>query len=273
MENLARIPEASVTQQDLKLLRDQVDLLQIAAEGQRKPWYRQWAVLTSIIAALFSAVTFAVAQHNQDQQEIRAKKEELRSVLVNLIGLQEDFQTKVMPIPDPVQRANASSFINTKNVIFLEEAERLAEQLDKQVSASEYNVLAIAKQNQSDFERAEQYFVRAVAAARDPITKATALRNLGTFYFQSSPRRDVRRARKNLEDAVNTTENASDDYSKYVTGLSYEQWAFSEKMNGFHAEATRALDLAAQRYGTMSASNSLRKWAEESLAARRAQIH
>src|SRR2546423_7235586 len=51
------------TSADLKLLRDRVDLLQIAATEKQQPWYKQRPSLASLLALGASIVTFVISQH------------------------------------------------------------------------------------------------------------------------------------------------------------------------------------------------------------------
>jgi len=57
------------TAADLKLIRDRVDLLQIAATEKQLPWYKQRPSLASLLALRVLIVTFLISQHGSSLQE------------------------------------------------------------------------------------------------------------------------------------------------------------------------------------------------------------
>ena len=59
---------------DLKILRDQVDLLQISTSERNKPWFKDTSSMISILAVLLSVFTFFYSQLSQNAEEIRSKK-------------------------------------------------------------------------------------------------------------------------------------------------------------------------------------------------------
>jgi hypothetical protein len=259
--------EEHSVQADLRLLRDQVDRLQIEAAEKKRPWYRQLPSLLSLAAFVFSIFTAVLSQFQSSQADIRSKKEEMRKLLDDLVRVQSEFQDRVIEIKDPAKREIASALLNTRHGMYLEATEVLASQIPKAVSSSEYGILASEKSRISDFKKAEVYQLRAIEAARDPITKCIAYRALATLYFWS-PLRDFAKGRKAFEDAVSAVAAATDDYSLYVLGYTYESWGFGELSNGFRMEGWQRIDRARKYYNDMSASNPLRKWALEPLEAR-----
>src|SRR5262245_6972342 len=110
--------EASfVTHDEFKLVRDQVDILQVASAEKRIPWYRQRPSPMSLVALIFSVFTFLLTQHSASLQEIRSKKEELRKLIIEMLAFQENFSSTVKTISDPGAREVASSLLNAKRVI------------------------------------------------------------------------------------------------------------------------------------------------------------
>ena len=260
--------ESLVTPSDLKLLRDQIDQLQLATAEKKQPWYRQRPSLMSLLALVFSAYTFVVTQQRADLQEIRSKKEELRKVLGELISFQESNLALITTVTNPQQREAVSSLLNAKRGISLQTAEALADELRGKVSSSEYGTLAREKSFTSDFNKAEMYFLEATIAARDNNPKATALRDVGVFYFQPTRLRDLGKARDYFGKSIEVSTAGEDDYSIYTTGYTYEAWGLWELQNGLLSEGKAKLQNAREYYTKIKPPNMLGQWALESLEKR-----
>lgn len=255
------------TAADLKLVRDQVDLLQIAAAEKQQPWYKQRPSLASLLALGASIVTFVIAQHGSSLQEIRSKQEALRKLLTDVVASQIDQQDQLTRISDPVKRAQFLSQMNNKRVIWIDAAESLVDQLGKHVSSSEYQTLAMQKWSDSEFEKAKQYYVKALDAAKDRFGQTVALRSLGSFYLQCPPMRNLEQGREYFKTAVATLGNPTDDYSNYLMGFTYEMWAYGDQFNNLLNERAEHIKRAREYYSTMSPINPLRDSALSNLAA------
>ncbi len=259
---------------EIKLIRDQVDQLQIAAAEKRKPWHKQRPSLMSLVALAFSIFTFALTQQKASLQEVRSKREELRKLLLELVACRETFTKELMPLPgdtaDQRQSKDAgSSLLNSRRAIFLEAAEALADQLSGHVSSSEYNVLANEKLAQADFKKAGSYFLLATHVDADPISNAVASRAAGMFCF-SPQGRNFDEGRKWFAKACASTENEQDDYSIYHTGMSYQCWGFSEVSWSFKEDGRSKLKKALECYERMSPGNprgvNARAWLQAEMA-------
>jgi tetratricopeptide (TPR) repeat protein len=242
---------------ELKLLRDQVDLLQIAASEKKKPWYRQTSSIISIVALLFSIITGIYTQIARHEQEIRSQKDELRKTLATLLDLREDLNGRINSIPDAQMRESASISLNNKRMVYLEAAEFLITKMPGQVSSSECNVLANEHLMDSNFAQAERYFLKAIDASGTDINKVTALRALAWFYFYDGPRRDFEKGREYFEKAIEVLTNPTDAYSIFTLGYTYEQWGLIEISNGFE-EGHQKIERARKYYSDLPGNFSLR---------------
>jgi tetratricopeptide (TPR) repeat protein len=260
----APISDAPVTQGDLKLLRDQIDLLQVSG-ASKTPWYRQIPLLISLCALALSILTFFVSQQRLRQEEIRSKKTELRTTLLELVSFQEAFNTKVRPIKDPRERGEASSILNSKRNLQLENAQSIAGQIAQHVSSPEYTILAYEMAKQSDFQRAEQYFTAATKLKQADILKAAALRSLGEFYFQPTPSKDIQKGRRFFNEALQLLTNANDDYSLYSMGNINESLGLCELGNGNMIEGGGKIELAREFYRKIKPPNQMGIWALQDL--------
>jgi len=254
---------------EMKLIRDQIDELQIASAEKRKPWYREPSTFISFAAFVASIITFVISQGSQEVQDVRARKEHLESLLTNLVALQEELAEASRTISDPLVFEQHSAMLNQKNLVYLEEAELLVDQLGKNVSSSEYNVLASEMLIVSNFRKAENYLAKGVGAAQDDLSRAIAYRNLAQFYFMPSQFRNFDQGRKTFQASVDAMKDSQgDDYSKYAVGFTYEAWGWAEKTNGFPDEGEKMLERALKYYGDISVQDPLRQRALQSFSSR-----
>lgn len=252
---------------DLKLVRDRVDLLQIAASEKQQPWYKQRPSLASLLALGASIVTFVISQHGSSLQEIRSKQEVLRRLLTDVVTSQIEEQDQLTRISDPGQRIQFSSAMNNKRIIWIDAAESLVDQLTNHVSSSEYQTLAMQKWNNSEFAKAEQYYVKSLVAARDRFARTVAFRSLGSFYLQCPTMKNLEMGREYFEAAVATLGNPTDDYSNYLMGYAYEYWAYGDQSNNLLDERAEHVKRAREYYSRISPANALRDSGLNGLAA------
>jgi predicted transcriptional regulator len=255
------------TAADLKLVRDQVDQLQIAAAEKQQPWYKQRPSLASLLALAASIVTFIISQHGSSLQEIRSKQEALRKLLTDVVASQIQEQDQLTRISDPVTRVQFSSAMNNERIIWLDAAESLVDQLGKRVSSSEYQTLANQKWSNSEFEKAKEYYVKSLDAARDRFARTVAFRSLGSFYLQCPTMKNLEQGRECFEKAVATLENPTDDYSNYLMGYAYEFWAYGDQSNNLGEERAQHVKKAREYYSRISPANPLQNSALSNLAA------
>jgi hypothetical protein len=255
------------TSADLKLVRDQVDLLQIAATEKQQPWYKQRPSLASLLALGASIVTFVISQHGSSLQEIRSKQETLRKLLTDVLTQQIEQQDQLTRISDPGKRAQFSSVLNNKRIIWLNAAESLVDQLGTHVSSSEYETLAEQERNNAEFEKAKQYYVKSVHVAKDRFARSVAFRALGDFYLRCLPMRDLKQGQEYFNKAIAALGNPTDDYSNYMMGYTYEMWAYGDQFNNLGNERAEHVKKAREYYSAISQSNPLRDSGLYTLAA------
>jgi hypothetical protein len=247
-----------VSPADLKLLRDQVDLLQIATAEKQKPWYQQRPSLISLLALIASVITFGISQQGASRHEIREKQEQLRRLLVDIAEIYTKGLTAEADVPDPTVRMRYLAFLNNKRDVWMDAAEALTEDLRGYVSTSEYGTLAEQKTLSSEYERADKYNLAALTAAKDRYARSRAYRALGAFTMQA-PGRDVERARKYFEAAISELGDPADDYTKMLLGYTYENWAYAERNIGrLDEEFRQHVKKAREWYSGMSELNPQR---------------
>lgn len=203
-------------------------------------------------------------------EQTSAQHEELRNIITKLVDLQEEFQTKVMPITDLQMREFAGTLLNTKRTVYLESAQNLVRKIPRTVSSSEYARLAFEFANDSNFTQAEAYYERALQSAQSTLAKVVAARGIAAFYFGQGPQRDFARARQYFEQAIDLLKNPTDAYSLYTLGYTYETWGLVELYNGFIDEGNRKLSFARKYYNDLPNDYRLK---HQSLAAIEAKIN
>ncbi len=206
-------------------------------------------VLSALLGAFVGAfVTGVFSWWIQNVEQNRSRREELRNITMQLIELRDKFNNEVSAMPDAGKRETASIFINNKRQIYLESAINITRQIPKQVASSEYAFLAFEFMADANFKQAEEFYKKAVSAAKFTLARIIALRAIGSFYFLQSPLRNFELGRKYFKEAVDLLSNPSDAYSLYTQGYTYETWGLQELANGFELEGRSKIDSARKYY-------------------------
>lgn len=206
-------------------------------------------VFSALIGALVGAFATGIfSWWIQKVEQNRSKREELRNITMQLIELRDKFNNEISALPDASKREAASISLNNKRQIYLEAAINITEQIPSQIASSEYTFLAFEFFADSNFKQAEEFYKKAIRAARFPLARIIALRALGSFYFSQSPLRNFELGRKYFKEAVDLLANPADAYSIYTQGYSYETWGLQELANGFELEGRSKIDSARKYY-------------------------
>lgn len=222
-------------------------------------------VVAGIGGAFIGAIlTFVSAWWLHRRQEISSLREELRNAIMALLDLSEEAESKSSSLPDERRRDSLLQLINQKRVVYMQAAEALVNKIPKNVSSAEYRVLAREFWDDADFPLAKEYHRRSIKVSRSTVSKAVAYRSLADFYFRPSPAQDINAGRSSYQKAVDLVQGATDAYSMYVRGYTYELWGFGELYNGFEVEGNQKISLARKCYGGLpddfSLKHDLLKW-------------
>jgi hypothetical protein len=202
-------------------------------DASQDPWYENANTLSSVVAVAISILALAVSQRQSKAQSRRERREELRTVIERLVALREELisTAKVM---DAQEREASGAFNNVKRSIYLQAAENIAEELGGSVSASEYLVLGVENESDSDFKQARQYYEKAVKASSglSAWNQSLAWRSLASSYFLQEPFRDLGKGREHFEKAIGSTAGSNDPYTIYTEAFTYRTWAGKEFFAG-----------------------------------------
>jgi TPR repeat protein len=235
-------------------LQDRIYQLEIKGAEKNLPWYRQAGTYFSVAAALISLVSLWYSQHHDTVEEIRSKREALRSVLVSLVDLEtEGAATNATRNLDPQTQEIRSEAFGAKQALYLQEAESLIDWIgghSQDVPPSEYVILGQGLSSTSNVSAAERYYLSGVEASHNATDRQICARLLAQIYFGPGSQRDFEKGRRYFTMAVDVPVPL-DPYMQETLGQTYEMWGSAELWNGFRDTGTAKLDQARQYYNEL----------------------
>lgn len=180
----------STPEELIAFLTLRVDSLELASKEKQKPWYRQPSVILSVAALILSVVTTVYIQATTNQETIRAKKEELRKLVIALVELHQEARKSLTSPMD-----GGGQLLTAKQGVYLQAADRLVQQLPRDVSSYEYLILANEHGSSGDSDKAEKYFSEAAIIGTTPLDRAQSLRMLAVAHFSPGPRQNFEKGR------------------------------------------------------------------------------
>jgi len=182
-------------------MKAEIDSLQISAADATKPWYRQASVLIAFLALIFSAGTTFYSVRRTHDQDVHNAKIELRDLIQRLtsfpirnLDLDQKYPT------DTAARAQASSLLNTENIVLAKQAVDVINEIPDEVTSVEYFAVASSLAFSGDYGQTSEFYKRALDSADDALDFSTAARSLGLAAFS---RGDVHKGRAAFEQALN----------------------------------------------------------------------
>ncbi len=240
-----------VTQADLKLVRDQVDQLQLVLAKTRNPWYREPVNITSAMAAVVAVVSLFVSSHQGGQQQLREKREEFRSVLEQLVSMTDEenmLLNEGRNHPEKFRRLNS---LRTSRDLFRSSAEMLAKDLGPNVLFTEYLIMGDQSKAANDNQKAGKYYDMALQTTNDPIDLNQAHRRHAWLY-SSLLLRNQNEMRKRFMQALEPVKDGRNDLIRFTAGNTYADWGFQEYNLKNYDEALKRQKQAEQIFLHMS---------------------
>jgi len=225
----------------LRLLKKEVDALQVAVMSQRTPWYKNVPALISVLAFVFSFGTTYVSYVRTRSQDILSARVELRGLLQRLSNLPRDnVEVGKKYSDDPRTIAVLSGMLNQENALLARQAAEIARKLPREyVSATEYYAVAGALQAAYNPQGAKEFAAMAIESSKDFNDQIAALRLSATLMFGTG---QPEAGRVEYQKALNVFSvfRGYDEFTKKSTHIWTElSWAYSEAGIG-------AKDLATQ---------------------------
>jgi hypothetical protein len=171
-------------------IKREVDALQVHVMEKAKPWYRQIPVLVSLIVSIgalsFSFWTNYKAEDRLDREEEHATRVELRELIQRLQALpKENFDLFRTYNDDPSGQSALSALLNTENLVLTSQAAELIEELDGDVTATEYYATAQGFYLSDRPAEATKLVEAGLRVAKDPVNEVALLRQDATIRFAS----------------------------------------------------------------------------------------
>ncbi len=226
-------------QAQIRLLRDQVDALQIAATEKKRPWFKDLSMVLSMLALGLSVLSTVRTVYRESAGDVKAKREEIRGMLVTLIQQKESDDSA------------ASSRIQTPSReygVLLDAIEAVEKEVPDSLSYSEYAEIGALESTYGDPLRGVIYYEKAIEEARDDVERFRAHQSIGAVFFTASAYRDVKRGESEHDIATNIAcAHTAPNYG-YLCAIGFAYWATGEFASGQGATgaeyAARALDKA-----------------------------
>jgi hypothetical protein len=175
-----------------------------------------------------------------------ALRSELTDLLSRIIRGQLD-NTKLLKehAGDAGYVQTVSSTLTQESAFLLSEATLLIEQIPDLVGAVEYNTLAVSLFNTGDVGRAEEYYRRAIHAARGPSELTMAQRSFAQFLFSIGR---VSEARTLYQVALEDLPE-NDPMTPQTNGYTLQGWAWHEaNLTGDQARARQLFERAREQF-------------------------
>lgn len=169
----------------LKLLNAEVDALQIVAAERARPWYKNAATIISLLAFLFSfGVTLESCTRTRNE-DIRARREELRTILQKLTELPKEIRKDSITYsanPDVIR--SLQSISGQESALLAQQASEILASLPPSVAKAEefYGVGAALEATGALAEAARH--MRISRERANPITYAAAAFALVRILFR-----------------------------------------------------------------------------------------
>ncbi len=211
----AGAPEATSAGSDeqledrLRLMKAEIDGLQVAAAERNRPWFRQPSIIISVLALVLSLASTGYGTWLAEQQHVREARAELAQLIQRLSALpKENLELQTSYASNATVLAQLASAVNAENLVLARQAADIVERrIPDHVSAIECYAVASALIFSSDFDTSRRLLELGLARANDPVSHSTLLRAHAAGLYRSG---DVAAGRERMQ-------AARDIFSRYPT--------------------------------------------------------
>lgn len=227
-------------------LRRRVDELEVRAEEKTRPWYKQFSTWVSVAALLLSIVTGILSLRFQSTTDIRAKKTELREIVMGLLDLNAEAQKTLKD-----GGARDYGDLSQKAFVLLQEAQFSLEQLPpRDVLPSELVVLGMASLQNGEQSRGLEYLQTAIGISRTSRDKIGIRSTIAAFYMSPGTEQNIAEADRLYKEAVGCQTPAvncpepKDYFELGAIAQAYMMWGMGEERNGSMSDGKAKLAYA-----------------------------
>lgn len=169
-------------------IKREVDALQVHVMEKAAPWYKQIplvvTLLVSVAALGFSFWTNNKSEERLVRQDRHAARAELRGLIQRLQALpKEAFNASRTYSEDPVARNAFGGLIITETLVLAQQASELIEELDGEVTGTEYYATSYAFGATGQWAEATRLVDEGLEVTSDPSTQTALLRQAATARF------------------------------------------------------------------------------------------
>jgi len=164
------------------LLKKEVDALQVESMPSKKPWYREVVTLVAFAALLFSFGTTAVSYYRTALQDVRASRIELGKLIKEITSIPEKHAKMLINFKEPLTIAELSAQLNNRNLVLAKQESSVIEKIENStfgrgaVLDVEYTAVATALGNSMQFDKAKVYHEEAAKRSNNPALEAGTIR-------------------------------------------------------------------------------------------------
>lgn len=233
--------------EQLRLAQAEISEIRLERQEEKKPWWRQTAVVISVIGLLLSS---GFSLYTALDQVAQRKATALDSRLSDIVALRmEDARQSVaLASTNLTAYRSWSSVAVVKRAMLIDEAVAAVRDLHDKISATA--ALAIGNELIQDgrYAEAERIAKVGLAVARASKSSTAALTNLlaQVYLLQGSPFYNPAKGRQLYHEAIDSFSNRA-DYSALSTQLNTVLWwASAEAGTGNPTESAQLIQLARQ---------------------------
>ena len=240
----------------IKILKGEVDAIQIKLLREHTPWYKNIPVIVSIAALLFSLGTTYVSYDRTETQDIQNSKSELRSILQRIALLpKENLELQEKYSDDSEKAAFLSGYINQENSLLAKQAHEIVNRLPpSQVSSTEYLAVGQALLTAYDDESAKNLLRQANKTADTINEELGSLRIYANFLYITGQPEAGKIEYKKAKDAF-TQYPMYNDYTQKSSHIETElAWSYSEANIGNISSAMQHVSIAEDIVSTLTPS-------------------
>ena len=234
-----------ITEEELKILKAEVDTLQIQASEKQKPWISRPSNILSLFALLFSFGTTAFSFWKSHNEEIANNRSEVRQLIQRVTRLPIENFDLTLKYKDNAQGQQLVSMIMQEQLLLANQAAEKINLFPDSFTSTEYFAVAGALASVNSPIFVPQFLQRSISLANTANDYVVASRSYGHFLYTQG-KMDEGRAlySKALNETWSKFPGADPLYRKALVIQTNLNLANSESMIGNYKGASKAVSEA-----------------------------
>jgi tetratricopeptide (TPR) repeat protein len=250
-----------ISEEEFKILKAEVDTLQIQASEKQKPWISKPSNILSLFALVFSFGTTVFSFWNSYNREIASNRAEVRELIQRITRLPIENFDLTIKYKDNAQALQLSSMITQEQLLLANQAAEKINRFPDSFTSTEYFAVAVALANVNSPIFVSQFLQRAISLADTANDYVVSSRSYGHYLFTQGK---IDEGRSNYSKALTETWSkfpATDPlYRKALVIQTNLNLANSEYMINNRKEALRAISDAQSVTDDLATSQAKEFW-------------